>query len=268
MQLLEDLCFLERHLSRRNTSRGSAERLLVYFTMGEEQWKTTPTWPPRGSEPQRWYFASGGMLTRDAPTAADGADRYAIDFQATTGTRNRWMTNNTGDDVVYGDRGTADRRLLAYTSEPLAKDVEITGQPVVALHVTSTHTDGAFLVHFEEVGPDGYVRYPTGGQLRALHRRISADEPPYRVLGPYHSFKRTDGSPLAPGETAEITFELMPVSVMYKPVTAFALPSRRGRRYLPADSGGRRANHHGYRSAAHPSHVALPIIGRPRQGSS
>ena len=107
MQLLEDLCFLERHLNGRNTSRGSAERLLVYFTMGEGQWKTTPTWPPRGSEPQRWYFASGGMLMRDAPTAADGADRYAIDLQATTGTRNRWMTNNTGDDVVYGDRGSA-----------------------------------------------------------------------------------------------------------------------------------------------------------------
>lgn len=269
MQLLEDLCFLERHLNGRSTSRGSAERLLVYFTMGEEQWKTTPTWPPRGSELQRWYFASGGMLMRDAPTAAHGADRYAVDFQATTGTRNRWMTNNTGDDVVYGDRGTADRRLLAYTSDPLAEDVEITGQPVVALHVTSTHTDGAFLVHFEEVAPDGYVRYLTGGQLRAIHRRISADEPPYHVLGPYHSFKRKDGSPLAPGETAEITFELMPVSVIV----------RAGHRLRIAIAGAdadtfRRIPEEGapiimvYRTAARPSHVALPIIGRPRQGSS
>jgi putative CocE/NonD family hydrolase len=263
VQLLEDLCFLERHLRGRNTSRGPAERLLVYFTMGEEHWKTTPTWPPQGSEPQRWYFASGGVLMRDAPTAADADDRYAINFQATTGTKNRWMTNNTGDDVVYGDRRTPDRRLLTYTGAPLTQDVEITGQPVVALYVSSTHTDGAFMVNFEDVAPDGYVRYLTGGQLRAVHRQISAEQPPYRVLGPYHSFKRKDGSPLVPGEVTEITFELMPVSVVV----------RAGHRLRVAIAGAdadtfRRIPDGGvpiiavYHDATHPSHIALPIASR------
>ena len=89
------------------------------------------------------------------------------------------------------------------------------------------------------------------------------------MLGPYHSFKRKDGSPLVPGETAEITFELMPVSVIV----------RAGHRLRIAIAGAdadtfRRIPEEGapiimvYRSAAHPSHVALPIIGRPRQGSS
>jgi putative CocE/NonD family hydrolase len=231
--------------------------------MGEELWKTAATWPPHGSEPQRWYFASGGALLRDAPTADDAADRYAIDFQATTGTKNRWMTNNTGDDVVYGDRETADRRLLTYTSAPLAQDVEITGQPVVALHVSSTHTDGAFVVNVEDVAPDGYVRYLTGGQLRAIHRKISAEEPPYTVLGPYHSFKRKDGSPLVPGEITEIPFELMPVSVVV----------RAGHRLRVAIAGAdadtfRRIPEEGvpiitvYRDATHASYIALPVAGR------
>jgi uncharacterized protein len=268
VQLLEDLCFLERHLRGRHASPSPAERLLVYFTMGDEQWKTTPTWPPQGSEPPRWYFASRGVLTRDAPTAGDAADRYAIDFQATTGTRNRWMTNNTADDVVYGDRRTADRRLLTYTSEALGEDVEITGQPVVALYITSTHTDGAFFVYLEDVALDGHVRYLTEGQLRAIHRKTSAEGPPYRVLGPYHSFKRKDGSPLVPGEITEVTFELMPVSVVV----------RAGHRLRIAIAGAdadtfRRIPEEGapiimvYRNAARPSHIALPITGRQRQPS-
>jgi putative CocE/NonD family hydrolase len=261
-QLLEDLCFLERHIRGRTANSVSNDRLLVYFTMGEEQWKTTSTWPVRGSEPQRWYFANGGRLRRDAPHAVDDADRYAVDFQATTGTRNRWATNNTGDDVVYGDRSAADRRLLTYTSEPLGGEVEITGQPIVTLNVTSTHTDGAFAVYLEEVGPDGYVRYLTEGQLRAAHRKVSADEPPYRVVGPYHSFKRKDSSPLVPGEITEITFELMPVSVVV----------RGGHRLRVAIAGAdadtfQRIPEVGapiimvYRSAAHPSHIVLPITG-------
>jgi uncharacterized protein len=267
LQLLEDLCFLERYVRGRTGSRDSKDRLLVFFTMGEEQWKTAQTWPVPGSEPQRWYFANGGSLLRDAPVAVDAADRYAVDFQATTGTRNRWATNNTGDDVVYGDRSTADRRLLTYTSEPLTEDVEITGQPIVDLYVTSTHTDGNFAVNFEEVAPDGYVRYLTEGQLRAVHRKISADDAPYRVLGPYHSFKRKDGSPLVPGEITQITFELMPVSVVV----------RGGHRLRVAIAGAdadtfRRIPDEGvpiimmYRSAAHPSHVVLPIAGRQTQG--
>src|SRR5262249_43978247 len=144
------------------------------------------------------------------------ADRYTVDFQATTGTRNRWATNNTGDDVVYGDRSSADRRLLTYTSEPLAEDVEITGQPIVDLYLTSTHPDGTFAVNVEEVTPHRYVRSLTEGQLRGVHQKISAEKPPYRVIGPYHSFKRKDGSPLVPGEMTQITFELMPVSVVVR----------------------------------------------------
>ena len=58
MQWLEDLCFLlETHLQGRPGTARSPERLLTYFTMGEERWKTTTTWPPPGTEDRSWYFA-------------------------------------------------------------------------------------------------------------------------------------------------------------------------------------------------------------------
>ena len=112
MQWLEDLCFVETHLQGRPGTARSPERLLTYFTMGEERWKTTTTWPPPGTEDRSWYFAAGRTLVTTKPTNREGADRYTVDFEATTGTTNRWATNNTGEDVRYPSRRTADRRLL------------------------------------------------------------------------------------------------------------------------------------------------------------
>ena len=170
------------------------------------------------------------------PTNREGADRYTVDFEATTGTTNRWATNNTGEDVRYPSRRTADRRLLTYTSLPLPDDIEITGQPRVALNVGSTHSDGAFFVYLEDVAPDGTVRYLTEAELRALHRKVSNEDPPYRVVGPYHSFKQKDALPLVPGQIAEIGFELMPVSVPFVPAIVCALLLRAPMRIRSAAS--------------------------------
>ena len=82
--------------------------------------------------------------------------------------------------------------------------------------MTSTATDGAFFIYLEDVDTSGKVTYITEGQLRAIHRKISADSPPYKLLVPYHSFKRKDAMPLMPGEIAELKFGLLPTSVLIK----------------------------------------------------
>ncbi|MFQ5854325.1 MAG: CocE/NonD family hydrolase [Anaerolineae bacterium] len=163
----------------------STEQELFYFTLGEEKWKRTTVWPPAGSMTQRWYLAEGHALSPEPPTAATGGDRYTVDFEATTGTTNRWHTE-MGKPVIYRDRAAMDRRLLTYTSPPLEADLEITGYPIVTLYVSSTAGDGAFFVYLEEVDQEGRVRYITEGQLRALHRRVSTARPPYRLQIPYH----------------------------------------------------------------------------------
>jgi putative CocE/NonD family hydrolase len=109
-----------------------------------------------------------------------------------------------------------DQRLLTYTSPVLTQDTEITGYPIVTLYAASTATDGAFFAYLEDVDEAGKVTYVTEGQLRALHRRVSSEPPPYNMLVPYHSFRRRDGMPLVPGEVAELTFGLLPTSVLIK----------------------------------------------------
>ncbi len=210
-QLLDELCFYEANVR----GEGRATKELYYRTMGESGWKRTDEWPLQESESTFWYFRADGELSREAPTA-NGADEYEVDFSHTTGTRNRWATNNGAGDVVYPDRSEADEKLLVYTSSPLEQDLELTGYPVLTLYLRSTHTDGAVFVYLEDVTPDGKVRYIGEGQLRLLHRKVSDEAPPFETVGPYHSYKAADAEPMVPGELAQVTFALHPTSVLYR----------------------------------------------------
>jgi len=181
--------------------------------MGADTWTRTEKWPPSGVREVTLYMTVGSALSPKPSDKVGVADEYGVDFEAGTGRSNRWATSMGGVPVIYEDRAEADKRLLVFTGEPLAKPMTITGHPQVTLHVASTHEDGAFLVYLEAVAPDGRVVYLTEGVLRAIHRRVSDDAPPYEMFGPYRTFLRKDAWPLTPGERAELTFNLLPTSV-------------------------------------------------------
>jgi len=216
-QWSEMLRFFDAHLKGAEQP-GESEKVLFYYTLGEEKWKATPVWPPEGTELQRWYFAADGELSLEEPAAETGSDRYTVDFEANTGETDRWweMGAVVGETVIYGDRSDAASHLLTYTTAPLERDLEITGYPVVTLWVTSTHDDVALYVYLEDVDEKGRVYYATEGQLRALHRKVSSTPSPYRLQVPYHSFLEEDAMPLVPGELTEISFGLHPTSVLIR----------------------------------------------------
>ena len=189
-------------------------RRVTYFTYGANTWKETPVWPPKGIQPQTLYFGEGRSLIHTKPVSPDGYDSYTVDFTASTGEENRWL-GQMGRPVKYGDRRMEDEKLMHYTSTPLEADLEITGSPTVSLQVASTHTDGAFHVYLEDVALDGRVTYLTEGLLRASHRKIGDPKTaPYVPLGVYHSLRKVDVQPLVPGEVAEISITLYPISVL------------------------------------------------------
>jgi putative CocE/NonD family hydrolase len=205
-------CWFDRYM-RKGTS-GPAPGRIWYYTVGEERWKSTSNWPVSGTKQERWYLGSEQSLSRANPAGSD-SDEYQVDFDATTGTQNRWYTQLGGGDVIYPDRADADRRLLTYTSAPLDRDVEVTGNPVITLRLTTTAPDGAFFVYLENVAPDGRVTYVTEGMLRGIHRLVTSASP-YRVLYPYHSFRERDAAAMTPGTMTELKFGLFPVSVLFK----------------------------------------------------
>ena len=191
-------------------------KVIRYYTLGEGVWKTTSTWPVPGFSTRTFYADAGGRLSGEAPTTASASDRYDVDFSATTGSTNRWHTNFGGGRIDYLDRASADRGIVAYTSEAFARDTEITGLPVATLEILSSATDGAFFVYLEDVAPDGKVSYITEGELRAIHRKLSPPGPERATLGPRHSMASADGEALEPGKPAELRIGLWATSVLVK----------------------------------------------------
>lgn len=195
-----DLCFSGRTASEQG-------KVLHYYTLGEGVWKSTRSWPIPATR-RRWYMADGLRLT-SAPISS-GFDSLQVDPELGDVVSNRWASS-LGHEVNYGDRQQFDAARLAYTSEPLTHDVEITGHPIVHLKITSTREDGNFFAYLEAVGPDGVSCYLTEGELRALHRKVWTDSP-FSVTGPQHSCLKRDAEPLNPGEPAILEFTMQPIS--------------------------------------------------------
>jgi putative CocE/NonD family hydrolase len=252
--------FLAPHL-RGDANSQRPRTGLTYVTMGENAWKHTTSWPIAASTSQRWFLAPSGRLRTESPAAGAGSDRYVVDYSAGTGAKTRWSTQLGGSAVFYGDRRQADAILLTYTSPPLGMDTEITGCPIVQLFVASTHDDGALIAYLEAAAPDGRVTMITEGHLRLIHRRVSADAPPYPLFGPHHTFERKDAVPMAPGEIAEIRFALLPTSVRIPQGhcvrLAIAGHDRDCFARYPA-AGTPTLDIH--RSSAHPSSLTLPVV--------
>ncbi len=216
-QLHEMLRFFDSYLQEGNTV-AREEKKLYYYTLGAEQWRTTSIWPPAGTTMQRWYLGVNRTLSPEPSSEPTGADRFKVDFEASSGSSNRWweMGGILQKPVTYSNRVEASQHMLTYFTPPLERDTEITGYVIVTLYVTSTATDGAFIVYLEDVDQAGRVTYVTEGELRAVHRRVSNDPGPHRLQVPYHSFKQKDAEPLVPGEIAELTFGLNPISALVR----------------------------------------------------
>ena len=257
------LAFFDLHL--KSIDRGiGATPPVMYFTMGEQRWKHAETWPPPEAKTVDLYFAAGGTLGAVAPTdEADATDRYEVDPTAGTSHRSRWDTllNLEQRDLSYEPRGDADAKLLTYTSPPLARDLEVTGHPVVTLHIRSSAADGHFFAYLEDVDAGGKVAMVTEGLLGAVHRKLSDRTPPYRTPAPYRTFTRADAAPLVPGEPAELVFDLLPTSYRFG----------KGHRIRIAIAGAD-ADHFApspdpaptldlLRTGARASRIALPVIG-------
>jgi uncharacterized protein len=265
--MYEWLRFFDHYLKGIDTEIDS-EKVLFYYTIGEERWKKTKVWPVVGTQSMRLYMAADNSLSESAPTSPAGADTYKVDYEASTGEKNRWRTQ-LGGQVIYPDRAEEDRRLLTYTSQPLTADMEITGHPVINLYVASTHTDGAFFVYLEEIDETGKVTYLTEGQLRVIHRKVSNDKPPYTTLVPYHTFKKKDAMPLVIGEIAELKFGLLPTSVLIKKGhrirVAIAGHDKSVFARIPAEGTPAISV---LRNSQHASFIDLPAVRNPSQSSA
>jgi predicted acyl esterase len=79
-------------------------------------------------------------------------------------------------------------------------------------------------------------------------------------MGPYHSFKRKDSMPLVPGEVAQLTFELLPTSYLFKRGHSIRLALAGADKDHFVVLPGPAPNWRVYRDSAHASCISLPVI--------
>jgi putative CocE/NonD family hydrolase len=234
---------------------------LRFYNLGEEEFHESGRWPPRGTSTQSFYLGARSTLTTEAPSDASGSDQYRVDPEVTTGSRNRWNTQFGGAPVLaLHSRGGMDARMLSYTSAPLEEDLQISGWPVVTLQVASDQPDGMVLAYLEDVDENGESRYVTEGGLRLIHRKVSPN-PYFEHSAPYHSFARADAQQMVPGEVAEVSFQLWPISVLIRQGHRLRLAIAGADAHtfdpLPAEGNATLTVH---RNASNVSLLELPVV--------
>ncbi len=247
----------------REKSEKKLKKEIIYYTFGKGSWHSTSSWPPVGVKKETFYFAAGAGLAASAPTCESACDSYTVDYTASTGTETRWHTQLSSQPVFYPDRREEDNKLLTYTSEPLAKDLEIVGRIIVNLYLSSTHEDSAFHLYFSVVSPAEKVSYITEGILRAIHHRSSNtfEDKANKDLAQTRSYKRSDGGPLPVGEVVRIPVALYATAALVKKGNRLRIAlaghdSSLFKRYPPQGTPTWAVQ----RNSTHPSHIVLPCI--------
>jgi uncharacterized protein len=250
-----------------------------YYTFNAPQgqdWKSTSQWPLPGQKLTKYYFASGPAGTVRSgndgglslsPVKPQTPDTYQIDYSV------RVFDGNFKENARFWDgdmtAGT-DEKGLTYTSQPLAENIEVTGHPVVHLWVSSTGKDGDIHIFLEEIdGRTGKSLFVTNGMIRASNRAESVQYP-WTGLGlPYHRCYDVDSKPMVPGEIVELSFDLYPVSYIF----------RRDNRIRVTLTGANEPIYPGlkealpptislYHDPTHQSCIELPLIPGLRESSS
>ncbi|HJQ62890.1 MAG TPA: CocE/NonD family hydrolase, partial [Burkholderiales bacterium] len=101
---------------------------------------------------------------------------------------------------------------LIYRTEPMAREMELTGPMALYLQAGSTARDTDWLVSVADEGPDGKARELCKGWLRASHRKI--DPARSTTAKPYHPHFAAEY--MEPGAVYELPIEIWPVCNVFK----------------------------------------------------
>jgi uncharacterized protein len=268
----ELLPFYDQHLKGIDNGfmDGAPVRL---FIRGAEIWREEPQWPLPRAKYVSYYLRKGpsgsvtslndGGLSSEPPAADEAATSYSYpDWQ--------WMNGV----VVTGPDGRPDavRRVLTFTSAPLAQDIEVTGPIVLELYASSDQIDTRFIVKLADQHPQDEDARAKGvqpaftnvskGWLQASHRE--KDSQRSSELRPFYTHANPHS--LTPGEIYRFDIEVLPIAYLFKRGHRIRLEIVNGDSALtdavfthpyPQTAIGRDMIHH---DGVHASRLKLPVV--------
>jgi putative CocE/NonD family hydrolase len=227
-------------------------------------WRGEDEWPLARTVYTRYHLGSAtgansmfgdGTLTPE-PSSSPGTDRYEYDPARPVPTLGGPIMHR--DFAGPHDRRPVERRddVLVYTSEPLERDLEVTGPVEMTLYASSSARDTDFAATLVDVYPDGRAINICEGLQRARFRE-SIEE----------------SALIEPGRVYRYTIDMWETSIVFKAghrirveVTSSNFP-RMDRNPNTGNRPGMDAEtqaasqtvHHGGERA---SHITLPVIPR------
>lgn len=161
---------------------------VLYYVMGENKWRQSPTWPPKGAETRTFHLSSAGKantlygdgkLVAEAD-AEDRPDRFVYDPMNPVPTFGGGGCCQ-GNAVKFGsfDQRSQESRndILVYDTEPFKEGVEVSGPIGVTLYVSSSAKDTDFTFQVMDVHPDG-TAYNITENIQRMRYRDGYDKPP------------------------------------------------------------------------------------------
>jgi uncharacterized protein len=267
----ELLPFYDHHL--KGLDNGAMDGAPVrIFVRGTGAFREEAEWPLARAAYVPYYLRRGpsdsvtslndGALSTEAPGEAEGATSYAYPD---------WEWKNGVVALDAAGRPNPVRRVLTFTSAPLAADLEVTGPIVLKLFASSDQVDTQFIVKLADQHPQDAAAQQKGeqpastivskGWLKASHREKDARSTDVRPF-----YTHTNPQPLDPGTIYQFDIEVLPTSYVFKkgrrirleivncdsPLTdsVFSHP------YHPSQIGSDTIHH----DAAHASCILLPVI--------
>jgi len=236
------------------------------FVMGENRWRDEKDFPLARARETRFYLRStaspvslsgDGGLSLDPPGKEPEA-RYVYDPASPVPTLGgRLCCGESTKPGPYDQRPNEERAdVLVFSTPPLERDVEVTGEVSLELYASSSAVDTDFTALLADADPSGYARFLTDGIVRARYRRSTRSP-----------------LPLVPGTVERYTIDLWATSNLFRAGHRIRLyvSSSNFPRFdrnpntgepVAVASGGVRAEQAVHHDAERPSALVLPIVPR------
>lgn len=242
------------------------------FETGSNRWRSFDTWPPKRATTRALFLRAGGRVSFDAPTAAErGAfDEYVSD-PAKPVPFLPGLGNDMEPDYMARDQRFAASRpdVLVYASEPLTADVTIAGSVKPTLFVSTSGTDGDWVVKLIDAYPDSVdTSQPMGAVAGGFQELVRGDV----MRGKFrNSYARPQ--PFVPGRVEKVEFSTDDVLhtfrkghriMVHVQSSWFPLVDRNPQTFVDiyrAVAGDfRKATQRVYRAGAQASHLSLNVL--------
>ncbi|MEK6303560.1 MAG: CocE/NonD family hydrolase [Acidobacteriota bacterium] len=151
---------------------------ISYYQMGENEWRATEVWPPKGSSERDYYLQPDRSLSAKAPPADSKAASFSYDPASPAPTIGGHVLDAALAPGPADQREKVESRsdVLVFSTPVLEKGLAIAGKVRLKLYVSSDRPDTDFTAILTDVYPDGRSMLVTEGIRRMRFRNTTSKE--------------------------------------------------------------------------------------------